>query len=75
MELGPDKFKVFLYLADERGDCTYSTEHRFLERPDVATIRCLFDEAKQHYGVVYGQDAIPEDFAVRVAYLDDGCEG
>jgi hypothetical protein len=31
---------------DERGERTYVTEHQFLERPDVETVKCLFDEAR-----------------------------
>ena len=71
MELGADKYEVFLYLADERGDCTHATEHRFLERPDVETVKVLFDEAKREFAVVYGDDVTPEDFHVRVTYVED----
>ncbi len=71
MELGADKFEVYLFLADERGDCTYATEHRFLERPDVETVKVLFDEAKREFAIVYGDEVTPEDFSVRVTYVED----
>jgi hypothetical protein len=70
MQLGTDKFEVYLYVADSDGECTYATEHRFLERPDAETVKVLFDEAKRHFRLVYDGDAEPGDFAVRVRHLD-----
>ena len=75
MELGAEKFEVFFYLADERGERTYVTEHHFLERPDVETVKCLFDEARHHFSVLYEGDATPEDFEVRVTYSDNEDSG
>ena len=57
MDLGRDKFELYIYLADERGDLAYATEHRFLERPDVETVKALLDEAREHYSVMY--DGLP----------------
>ncbi len=68
MELGAEKFEVFVYLADERGERTYVTEHRFLERPEVETVKCLFDEARRHFWLLYEGDARAEDSEVRVTY-------
>jgi hypothetical protein len=70
MELGAEKYAVFLYLADERGERTYVNEHRFLERPDVETVKCLFEEAKRHFWLLYEGDARPEDLEVRVTYSE-----
>jgi len=70
MQLPADKFEVYLYVADADGDCTYATEHRFLERPDAETVKVLFDEAKRHFRLVYDDAAAPADFAVRVRHLD-----
>ena len=71
MDLGRDKFELYIYLADERGDFAYSTEHRFLERPDVGTVKALLDEAREHYRIVYDGDAQPEDFSVQIEYCGD----
>jgi hypothetical protein len=70
MQLGTDKYEVYLYVADADGECTYATEHRFLERPDAETVKVLFDEAKRHFRLVFDDHAVPEDFAVRVRVLD-----
>ena len=69
MQLGNDKFEVYLYVADGRGECAYATEHRFLERPDAETVKVLFDEARRHFRLVYDELAEPEDFEVRVRHL------
>src|SRR3954452_8178378 len=59
MQLGTDKFEVYLYVADADGDCTYATEHRFLERPDAETVKVLFDEAKRHFRLLSEDAARP----------------
>ena len=71
MDLGRDKFELYIYLADERGELAYSTEHRFLERPDVETVKALLDEARQHYSVMYDGLPEPEDVMVRIGYRDE----
>ena len=63
-------FEVSLYLADERGDHTYLTEHRLLTRPDADTVRALLDEARRDFAVVYGGEVRAEDLGVRVTYRD-----
>ncbi len=76
MELGAEKFEVFFYLADGRGSAPTSSSTTSLERPDVETMKCLFDEARRHFSVLYEGDATPEDFEVRVTYSeneDSGC--
>ena len=71
MDLGRDKFELYIYLADERGELAYSTEHRFLERPDVETVKALLDEARQHYSVMYDGLPEPEDVMVRIGFRDE----
>ena len=71
MDLGRDKFELYIYLADERGEFAYSTEHRFLERPDVDTVKALLDEARDHYRIVYDDRVEPEDVSVRLEYRDE----
>ena len=70
MRIGPHKYEVYYWLADEAGELTYAVEHRFLERPDVETVKALFDEAKQHFSIVYDDESTPEDFMVRVKCLE-----
>ena len=70
MELGIEQFELYLYVADARGECTYATEHRFLERPDAETVKLLFDEAKRHFQLVFDDEVVPEDFAVYLRRLD-----
>ena len=69
MELGPHTYEVYLYVGDDAGARTYAVEHRFHERPDVETVRLLFEEAREHFEVVYGPAVEAEDFAVRVLCL------
>ena len=73
MDIGPDTYEVYLYLADERGGCSYAIEHRFPERPDVETVRCLLEEARDHFRVLYDEFPSPEDVTVAVTCVDDGC--
>ena len=68
MDLGREKFELYIYLADERGDFAYSTEHRFLERPDVETVKALLDEAREHFSVVYEDMVSAGDVMVRLGY-------
>ena len=71
MDLGRDKFELYIYLADERGELAYSTEHRFLERPDVETVKALLEEAREHYSVMYDGLPEPEDVMVRIGFRDE----
>ena len=74
MRIGPHKYEGYYWLADEAGEFTYAVEHRFLERPDVETVKALFEEAKDHFAVVYDDESAPEDFIVRVTCLEADSE-
>ena len=62
------EIEVFVRLADERGDRTYSTEHRLPSRPDALTVRHLLDEAVEHFRLLHDERE-PAAIGVHVAYV------
>lgn len=66
MDIGAHTYEVTLYLAGEAGGCHYAVEHRFHERPDVETVRCLLDEAREHYRVIFDGEPDDDDITVNV---------
>jgi hypothetical protein len=62
------RYEVYLYVADENDDACFKTNHRFVERPDIETVRALFDEAKRDFTELYPLVEATE-FSVEVEYL------
>lgn len=66
MDIGAHTYEVTLYLTGDAGDRRYSVEHRFHERPDVETVRCLLDEAREHYSLLFDDETAPDEVSVDV---------
>lgn len=64
------RLELYLFVGSEDDACWYTTNHRFVERPDIGTVKALMDEARQHFAELYpGIEA--GDFSVVLSYLDD----
>jgi hypothetical protein len=64
------RLELYIFVADEEGDCWFKTNHRFVERPAISTIEALLDEARQHFALLY-PNTEAGDFSVELAYLDN----
>lgn len=64
----PEKYELFLRVADGEEECLYLIEHWFAEQPDATTITSLFADAKYTFATLY-PDAEAEDFSVEVRRL------
>jgi hypothetical protein len=63
------RIELYIFIADEDGEFWFKTNHRFVERPGIGTVKALLEEAKQHFAALYpGVEAA--DFSVELAYLD-----
>jgi hypothetical protein len=62
--------EVYIFVGDDEGDAWFKTNHRFVERPAVDTVKALLDEARSHFAVLY-PGVEPTDFSVEIQYLDD----
>jgi hypothetical protein len=65
------RLELYLFVGSEDDACWYTTNHRFVERPDIGTVTALMDEARHHFTELYpGIEA--GDFSVVISYLDEG---
>jgi hypothetical protein len=62
------RYEVYVYVSDEGDDACFKTNHRFVERPDIETVRALFEEAKRDFAVLFPSVEATE-FSVEVEYL------
>jgi hypothetical protein len=64
-----ERYEVFLRVSDSEDDQhLYLVEHWFADRPDVETVKALFDEAKRDFSVLY-PSVDGDDFSVEIRRL------